>query len=176
MTGDRPTAPAATTCPGCGLVAPDHGEPAPAEHRASAACSAAYGQVLARSYTDPACRRVHQMVVDAYAAQHAGGTTRRQVQTVALCLMTLCLFVEDDVDITEGPALHKAMVAHRPDFTWLAPPPRPGLLTVADVLTAESPTEHCRVVREWGAQVWQAWSPHHATVRAWNAQALTPRT
>lgn len=178
MTDDRPAAPAATTCPGCGLVAIDPGGPAPEEHLASAACFAAYGQVLARSYTDPAYWRVHQMVVDAYAAQHARGTARRQVQTVALCLMTLCLmtlclFVEDDVEITEGPALHKAMVAHRPDFTWLAPPPRPGLLTVADVLTAESPVEHCRLVREWGGQVWQAWAPHHATIRAWNTQALT---
>jgi hypothetical protein len=165
-----------STCAGCGLVTLDPGGPAPAEHIASAACFAAYGQVLARSYTDPAYRRVHQMVVDAYAAQHAGGTTRRQVQTVALCLMTLCLFVEDDVEIAEGPALHKAMVARRPDFTWLAPPPRPGLLTIAEVLTAEGPAEHCRLVREWGGQVWQAWSQHHATIRAWNAQALTPWT
>lgn len=57
-----------------------------------------YAELLARSYSDPGLRQVHQLVVDAYAAQHAGGTSRRQVQTVALCLMTLCLVFENDVD------------------------------------------------------------------------------
>lgn len=74
----------------------------------------------------------------------------------------------------EGPALHKRMVAHRPDFTWLAPPPQRSLLTVADVTTAHGAGEHHQLVREWGRQVWQAWSPHHPTIRAWNAYALTP--
>ena len=162
-----------STCPGCGLTAPESAGPIPEEHSASAACWAVYGQVLARSYTDPGCRAVHQMVVDAYAAQHAGGTSRREVQSVGLCLMTLCLFVEDGVDPAQGPALHKQMVTHRPDFTWLAPPHQRGLMTVADVLSAHDADEHCRLVREWGRQVWQAWARHHATIRAWNTQALT---
>ncbi|WP_462189015.1 MULTISPECIES: hypothetical protein [unclassified Frankia] len=33
---------------------------------------------------------MHQFVVDACAAQHPGGTTRREVQAVALCLMPRC--------------------------------------------------------------------------------------
>lgn len=159
-------------CPGCGLSTAEGGATTPQEMSASAACFALYGQVLARSYTHPAYRRVHQMVVDAYAAQHAGGTGRRVVQSTALCLMTLCLFVEEDVDPLEGPALHKRMVAHRPAFTWLAPPSQPGLMTVADVVAATDAFEHCKLVREWGQQVWQAWVPHHATIRVWNAQAL----
>lgn len=59
-------------------------------------------------------RRVHQTIVDAYAAQHAGGTSRREIQTVALCLMTLCLFCEDDVDPADGPKLHKQMDRRHP--------------------------------------------------------------
>jgi hypothetical protein len=87
--------------------------------------------------------------------------------------MTLCLFIEDGVDPARGPALHKQMVAHRPDFAWLAPPDPPGLMTVADVLRARDADEHRRLVHDWGRQVWQAWAPHHATIRAWNTQALT---
>jgi Family of unknown function (DUF5946) len=176
MTGhDVPYGSGVSTCPGCGLTAAEAGEPAPEEHSASAACWAVYGQLLARSYTDPDYRAVHQVLVDAYAAQHAGGSSRREVQSVSLCLMTLCLFVEDGVDPAQGPALHKEMVAHRPDFTWLAPPDQRGLMTVADVLSARDADEHRRLVREWGREVWRAWAPHHPTIRAWNAQALTAR-
>lgn len=75
MTGDGSAGTSAdSSCPGCGLAAPDTGEDPPPEYRASAACYRLYGEVLARDYSDPAYYRVgHQMVVDAYAAQHAGG-------------------------------------------------------------------------------------------------------
>lgn len=162
-----------STCPGCGLSSNEAAGRTPEGHWASAACWAVYGQVLTRSYTDSGYRAVHQMVVDAYAAQHAGGTSRREVQSVSLCLMTLCLFVEDGVDPAQGPALHKRIVAHRPDFVWLAPPNQPGLMTIADVLSARDKDEHCLLVRNWGYRVWQAWTPHHATIRAWNTQALS---
>jgi hypothetical protein len=153
-------------------VAPESAGPAPDERNASRACWALFGELLARDYSDPAYRAVHQIVVDAYTAQHAGGASRREVQSVALCLMTLCLFVEDDVDPALGAALHKRMVAGRPDFVWLAPPLPSGWRTVADVLAARSAAEHCRLVRRWGREVWEAWAPHAATIRGWNAQAL----
>ena len=162
-----------STCWGCGRTADEAAGPTPEEHSASAGCWASNGQVLARSYTDSGYRAVHQMVLDAYAAQQADGTSRRELQSVGLCLMTLCLFVEDGVDPAQGPALHKQIVAHRPDAAWLAPPIQPGPMVVADVLSARDIDEHCRLVREGGRQVWQAWAPHHATIHAWNAQALT---
>ena len=90
--------PHASACPGCGLIGPHSTGAPPAEHVASATCWRLYGELLARSYNNSDYRGVHQMIVDAYAAQHAGGKSRREVQTVALCLMTLCLFCEDAVD------------------------------------------------------------------------------
>ena len=161
-----------SSCPGCGLTRSTAVGPPTAEHRASAACYALYGELLARSYSDPGLRQVHQLVVDAYAAQHAGGTSRRQVQTVALCLMTLCLVIENDVDPGEGPRLHKQMVRNRPPFRWLQPPAPRHALTVADVLAAPDADEHARLVRQWGRQVWQAWAPHHAAIQRWNQLAM----
>lgn len=177
MSAERPDDPparaVAESCPGCGLATSRGGGPVPEEHVASAGCFALYGHLLARGYADPEYYRVaHQVVVDAYATQHAGGTSRRQVQTVGLCLMTLRLFLDNGVHPAEGPALHKRMVARRPDFTRLAPPDTRGLMTVADVLTARSASEHARHALEWGAQVWRAWAPHHATIATWNAHAL----
>jgi hypothetical protein len=170
--GDPQPAPGTSTCPGCGLTAPDTGDVPPAEHVASTACWRLYGELLARDYTDPVYRRVHQMVVDAYAAQHAGGRSRREIQTVALCLMTLCLFLEDGVDPADGPRLHRQMVRVRPPFNWLQPPPQQHLLTVADVLAAQDAAEHERLVRQWAGQVWQAWAPHHPTIHRWNRHAI----
>lgn len=67
-----------TTCPGCGRVAT--GEPTTPTERASLACQASCGALLALSYSNPAYRIVHQLIVDAYATQHPAGTERRQVQ------------------------------------------------------------------------------------------------
>ncbi|WP_328808712.1 DUF5946 family protein [Nonomuraea montanisoli] len=161
-------------CPGCGLAAPAGGGARPDAYGASAECWERYGELLARSYGIAGHRPVHQLVVDAYVAQHPGGDGRREVQRLALCLMTLCLFVEEGADPRDGPALHKRMMAGRPDyFHWLRPPRLDGLMTVADVLAARDPAEHGRLVWEWGRDVWRAWEPCHATIRAWNARALT---
>ncbi len=166
---------AVPVCPGCGVSAPTAGGLAPVENRASAGCYALYGQLIARDYSNPEYYRLaHQVIVDAYAAQHAGGTSRREIQTVALCLMTLCLFVEGGVPPAQGPALHKRMVAQRPDFTWLQPPAMRGLMTVAEVLIAHTAEEHAHLAVQWGTQVWQAWKPHHATIRAWNTAVPRP--
>ncbi|THJ64936.1 hypothetical protein E8P82_13685 [Arthrobacter echini] len=167
-----------STCPGCGLTASRPTNqvlvPAPERHTASDACWSLYGELLSRSYTDADYRRVHQLVVDTYTAQHAGPTGRRAVQLVGLCLMTLCLIVEDGVDPVEGPALHRRMMDRRPDLSWLTPPRQHDLMTVADVLTAQDAAQHQRLVGEWARQVWEAWTEHHATIRAWNAYALGP--
>lgn len=80
--------------------------------------------------------------------------------------MTLGMVLERDLDPADAPKLHKAM-AHRPEFSWLEPPRMSGRKKVTDVLPATDSEAHERLVREWGADVWDAWSPHHATVWEW---------
>lgn len=159
-------------CPSCGLVTPTTDRPQPLERNASPGCWTVYETVLARSYGLPAYRPVHQIVVDAYIAQHPMSTTRREIAAVALCLMTLCLFVEEDADPRDGAELHKRMVARRPAFHALEAPDLTGITTVADVAAADNAEEHSRLVREWGQDVWAAWEPAHETIRRWNAKAL----
>lgn len=132
----------------------------------SPACWRRFGEVLAREFGDPAWLTPHQITVDAYAGQHPGSPGRRSNQSVALHLTTLGLVFERDFDPSKAPALHKWM-AHRPDYTRLEPPSMKGRLTVADVLAASDPAEHERLVREWGRDVWDAWSAHHATIWDW---------
>ncbi|MFF5207209.1 DUF5946 family protein [Streptosporangium sp. NPDC000396] len=162
-----------TVCPGCGLVASAAGGPLPDGYGASAECWGRYGELLARSYAIAEYRHVHQLVVDTYVAQHPGGSSRQEIQRLALCLMTLCLFAGGEADPRDGPALHKQMMADRPDyFHWLQPPPQHDLMTAVDVLAARDAIEHERLVWAWGRDVWGAWEPHHATIRQWNARAL----
>ncbi|TKS96127.1 hypothetical protein E4U91_35745 [Streptomyces lasalocidi] len=155
-----------TECVGCGLSAASINAPLPVHPKASAECFALYTHLLARSYQDPAYQHVHQLIVDAYNTQHPEGTDNRTIQGVGVCLMTLCLFLENGVDPREGPRLHKAMTQN-PVFTWLKPPRLHGLMTVADIVTATDPREHERLLWEWGRQVWQAWAPHHHEIRQW---------
>jgi hypothetical protein len=127
---------------------------------------------MAREFNDTAYAPVHQMTTDTYAVQHPGVPGRRTIQSVALHLMTLCLVVEKGADPLDGPRLHQRMVA-RSAFHWLEPPRPNGSMTVADLLRAEDPADHGRLVAAWARDVWDAWAPHHSIVRRWIEQTLS---
>ena len=158
-------------CPGCGLVAPATSGPVHPYVASSAACWAIYGGVLAREYEDREYGRLHQVTVDAYAVQHPGVPERRTIQSVAIHLITLCLFFEQRLDPKAGPALHKRLADHS-SFQWLKPPSPNGTMTIAEVARASDADEHLRLVDMWARDIWTAWRFHHATVRTWIATKL----
>jgi hypothetical protein len=55
-----------------------------------------------------------------------------------------------------------------PDWPSFGPPPRPGEVTVADVLRegqdAGLTDGHARAVRRWAEAVWASWADRHADV------------
>jgi hypothetical protein len=161
---------AMSTCPGCGVLLPHVDGPSHPYMLSSAACWATYGEVLARSFEDSQLRRVHQLLVDAFAVQHPGLPGRRSAQSVGLHLMTLCLVLEMDADPSDGPRLHKRM-AERPVFHWLEPPSSRGDVTVADVHAANDVEDRIAATYRWARSAWEAWTLHHATVRAWLLRA-----
>lgn len=136
---------------------------------ASAACWNGYGALLAAQYSSPRRMEFHQVVVDAYAVQHPGGTAPVQVQSVGIHLMTLALFLEEGVDPVQGPQLHRLMLT-RPAFSYLVPPTHAG-----DIAWNHVPLRGAHeVAREaayaWGRSAWDAWADHHATVDTWLRQ------
>lgn len=156
-----------TTCPGCRTVLPAApGLPTHPYIGASAECWAKYGELLAREYESPAHFGVHQLTVDAYGVQHPGEPERRSIQSVALHLITLGMVIEHGTDPRLGPSIHRR-IAGTETFRWLEPPETRGRTTVLDVLAAETPEAHERLVRAWATDVWQAWATHHPTVRTW---------
>ena len=88
--------------------------------------------------------------------------------------MTLGMTVEGGADPRAGPRLHKEMV--RSEFVWLDPPSMEGRMNVTHVLVARTPAEHRELVTSWAEDVWDAWRPHHQTVRRWIGESLGAST
>ncbi len=130
-------------------------------------CWAAFGEVLAREYSNLDFFNVHRLTVDSYAAQHPGSTDRQSIQSVGVHLIRLCLFLERGLTAEKANSAMLEAGKKKHTFTWLEPPANQGAITVADVLQASSVAEHTATVRSWARCVWKAWSPHHETIRAW---------
>ncbi len=136
----------------------------------SPACWAAYGQVLAREYSDIRFARCHQLTVDAYAVQHPGRPSAQSIQSVGLHLMSLCLAFEHAAGTTEIRIVLQASKEFKKKLIWLEPPPKRGEITIADILSVTSARAHARQVRVWAESAWKAWSPHHDTIRQWTKE------
>lgn len=139
----------------------------------SPGCWALYGMVLAwRNALPVTAGSTAQRVVDSYAVQHATNPDRRNRQSVAVHLMSLCASLEHGVS---GARLQRKIGdwTHR-DYPLLAPGPAAFSVTVRDVADAGE-RDRPAVVDQWAACAWAAWSAHHDMVRGWLAVAMGPR-
>ena len=153
-------------CFGCGaLVSATHG-PVHAYMLAAPGCWALYGSTLEEQHANDAGRQpeVSQWLVDAYAAQHATNTDRRNRQSVALHLVSLCAAFEHSMP-AEGRRQLIGQLAHR-EYPELQPSVTSFAVTVRDVADAAN-SDRARVVRRWARASWDAWAAHHETVRSW---------
>ena len=105
----------------------------------------------------------------AYAAQHPGADDPRQVQSLGLHLMTLCLFLEHGTDPALGTQLHRRMV-RRPSFHRLHRS-GPGSLTVAHMEACTAAPAARLAAFEWADEVWQTYATAHDTVATWLREA-----
>lgn len=154
-------------CIGCGGWFPDVAGPTHRYLASSPGCWAAYGEVLAREYSDPVYMDMHRLTVDAYAAQHPGQAGPQTIKSVGIHLIRLCLLLEQGLAMSQANDAMLAINHVKHQFTWLTPPPTMGAITAADALNATTVEEHKAAVRLWATEVWAAWSPHHDTIRAW---------
>lgn len=153
-------------CPGCGIVLPVVIGVGHTYMLGSPSCWRGYGGLLAAQYADQRRMAFHQLVVDAYAVQHPGGSLPQQVQSVGIHLMTLALVLEDGAGPESGPSLHRAMVM-RPVFHPLTRPDSVGELTFDHVPLGGSVSLTQRSAYEWARSAWEAWAAHHETVDQW---------
>jgi len=111
-----------------------------------------------------------QHLVDSYAVQHAANRDRRNRQSVAVHLMSLCASLEQGIP---GTRLRQMIGTwtHR-EYPLLAPTPDAYPLTVRNLADAAE-QDRPALVSDMATATWAAWSVHHDQIRAWLA-AATP--
>jgi CTP:molybdopterin cytidylyltransferase MocA len=150
----------APACPGCGArLVPPEGTAAHPYIGASPGCWLRWTELHGGGLV-----RLGRQGNDAYAAQHPGVDERRARQSVAVHLTALCHWLEHGIVDPHLTELTRALLEGRPDWPWLTPPERYAL-TIHDLPIPAEPDD----TRRWIEAVWEAWSPHHETVRRWAA-------
>jgi hypothetical protein len=161
-------------CPGCGVELP--GSAAAWDRRSlpSEACHALYGEVAGYESQHLAeLGRWHQLLVDTYAAQHAGPET--PTIGTAFALIGLQLTLEAGWDGLAVRDAHQALAKHHRDWPRFEPPTDRGSLTVMDLALAGEPSEYVERLRAWAADVWRAWMSSHDAVAALIGDRLPPQ-
>jgi hypothetical protein len=151
-----------TRCPGCALLLPRTGWPAPDTFNASGECWERYGELSAYtlSIADPSFP--HQFAVDAFAAQHV--SVRTAPITTTFALVGLCLACAHGLSGRAVQRAHQAIAKTKRNWPRFTPPAALAALTVADVLAA-APADRDAALRRWAASVWAVWRDDHAHVR-----------
>lgn len=157
-----------TRCEGCGALVPAVDGPKHPYISAAPGCWAIYcsledwkAALLAGNAVS-----VVQDLVDAYAAQHPTNPDRRNRQSVAVHLMSLCAAVDPGLD---GPQRRTAIArwTHR-EYPALRPAPRAFEVTASDIAVSV-PQVRSAMVERMAATTWAAWATHHETIRSWLA-------
>lgn len=106
---------------------------------------------------------VHQLAIDAYAAQHVAA--RSPGIGPAFALITLCLVADHDCTGRQAQDAHLLLARKKRDWPRFVPPDRVGLMTVRNIMRAPAGDERDRLIGKWVDDVWQAWSHEHARVK-----------
>lgn len=158
---------AVAVCPGCALVSRSGASVSYEGHyRASPECWAVYADVIGVDFSNVVLfARAHQLTVDAYAAQHAGG--EHGDKSVCVHLVGLHLQIEEGLP---GPRVAHSLrrfaerVDRRGEWPHFDVPSRTGALTIADVAGAPTMEDHVETVAAWAYAVWDTWIDVHDDV------------
>jgi Family of unknown function (DUF5946) len=163
------------SCSGCGAVVPDVSGPVHAYMHAAPGCWALYCGLedwkasLAADYDTPT---LTQHLVDSYAVQHATNPDRRNRQSVAIHLMSLCASLEKGIPGVRLRHMIGTWVGR--ECPLLVPRPDAYQLTIRDLTDATS-KDRPGLAADMARSTWTAWSAHHDQIRAWLGAATAPR-
>lgn len=153
---------ALSVCPGCALALPPSTTSSyDGYYHVSAECWSVYTEVLAADFSNVVLfSQAHQLTVDTYAVQHAGGG--HNPKSICVHLVGLHLQIEEGLP---GPMASRCIqrFASRRSTAWprFSLPHERSSLTVGDVARASDAEEHVATVRLWAHDVWESWSHAH---------------
>lgn len=126
---------------------PDSPEPAEAQELYAELCC------YTLTHGDPAF--IHQHVVDAHAAQSAGGQTKPI--TITFALVGLYLLVEKQYTGRQVQRAHMRLAQRKGPWPGFHLPEDRGAMTVNEVMAAPPGPERDTAIHEWCTSVWQAY-------------------
>jgi Family of unknown function (DUF5946) len=148
----------------CGAEVPDIEGPVHPYMESTPGCWKAYGEILAREYSDIKYMRFHQVTVDSFACQHYGKPSPQNIQSVNLHLASLHLVFAKGKDLLYANQAIQKLAKFKTKFTWLAPPVSVGHINLMNIWKAKNAKDHTDQVYEWGKSTWRAWASHHKTI------------
>jgi hypothetical protein len=160
------------TCPGCGLQMPV-GPTASYNgyYNTSPECWEVYTEVLGAEFSNAIIfGQVHQLTVDTYAVQHAGGP--HPDKSISVHLTGLYLVLDREIAPMRAPSYLQSLASQVEYWPHYTPPTHSGGMTVIDVALSDSPMTHIENVRVWAAIVWEAWYPYHREIASFADQYL----
>ncbi len=132
-------------------------------YNASPECWLVYTEVLAAEYSNAVIfGQVHQLTVDAYAVQHAGGPHPDKSVDIHLCGLHLVL--EKGLKPVAVPPIMQRIASAFDAWPHFEPPPHVTEMTVFDVATSKSMSDHIETVKKWAQLVWRSWAARHGAV------------
>ena len=140
-------------CPGCSIRLPALDGPTDPYGGASPSCWAMFCEVLARDYGGYGYLEAHQLVVDAYMAQHPAFSTAAGRRSVAVPLVGLLCALELGLSGQEVSRTIGRVFPEKQDVEAFEPVPWLGEITVASVHAARDLEEHTARAKVWAGAV-----------------------
>ncbi len=140
-------------CSGCSLKLPNKNLGPSKSYNASGECMELFNELSGYTLSMTDSGFIHQYIVDAYGAQHAGVNTKPI--RVMFSLIGLCLAVEHNYSGRQVQLIHMKI----PKQLWqvLEPPLQKSAITVAGVLNTNNDIERRHMILDW--------SPYHEWIR-----------
>lgn len=112
------------------------------------------------AHSDPSF--IHQHLVDAFAAQDSVETDKPI--RLSFALIGLYLYIERQFTGKQVQLAHLKLGRHKRQWPTFRFPQDRGSITAADVLLTPEGPERDRMIRQWCASVWEAFSDSHEIV------------
>jgi hypothetical protein len=143
-----------SVCPGCGVkLVTDKLDLAPG-FNSSLACLELYYNLTVFTLSLQDREFIHQIAVDAYAAQHFG--PKMKPVTITFALIGLYLVFERGYTGREAQLAHIKLGKTRREWPRFDVPLQKALLTVQDVLNSGE-ENYREFIIKWGKSVWEIW-------------------
>ncbi len=148
-------------CPGCGAELDSEIDRLDEKLNASEACRELFNTLTYYTLAQRDSYFIHQLAVDAYAAQHYGN----QVKPIGItfALVGLYLVCERGYTGRQVQRVHMALAKKSKTWPQFSAPTKKAGLTVKDVVQVPD-AEKQEGLKKWHASVWDIWKSEELTV------------